>query len=344
MCINPHLKYKTSFFCILFYFNIAESGRESYVVKNFWIPFRLKHATSNIKGIRLLKKKSERINKNHKQNLTLSNFFRTKPLFERSKNIVPNGISESIKICIENLGNDVYRKMLVELAKCGSPSMNRIKTTDCVFVYHANICGFCLLYSWIFLTTFGVATLGLEPPIRPGDDFADTSMRHLQLATDFARPHALLGQLDNSLAGLGRQRSPVDELTAELVQRGGRARTHLFPIGLAVRRGHRRRRRSLCLAMLGQPKFVVVIELCFVRASLPASAGSVGGRARYRRRRARVFLVTRTVHLLALEMGVLSYGSSYSLYCSGTVDEFTSSSSFSPVSSSFLHASSLHRV
>lgn len=35
-------------------------------------------------------------------------------------------------------------------------------------ISHANMVGFCLLYSAIFSTTFGVATLGLEPPITPG--------------------------------------------------------------------------------------------------------------------------------------------------------------------------------
>ena len=36
-------------------------------------------------------------------------------------------------------------------------------------ISHAKICGFRRLYSLIFLTTCGVATLGLEPPMRPGD-------------------------------------------------------------------------------------------------------------------------------------------------------------------------------
>lgn len=35
-------------------------------------------------------------------------------------------------------------------------------------ISQANIVGFCLLYSAILSTTFGVATLGLEPPITPG--------------------------------------------------------------------------------------------------------------------------------------------------------------------------------
>ena len=43
-----------------------------------------------------------------------------------------------------------------------------------IFIYlflisHANICGLSRLYSFIFLTTLGVATLGFDPPIRPGD-------------------------------------------------------------------------------------------------------------------------------------------------------------------------------
>lgn len=35
-------------------------------------------------------------------------------------------------------------------------------------ISQANMVGFCLLYSAILSTTFGVATLGLEPPITPG--------------------------------------------------------------------------------------------------------------------------------------------------------------------------------
>lgn len=35
-------------------------------------------------------------------------------------------------------------------------------------ISQANMVGFCLLYSAILSTTFGVATLGLEPPMTPG--------------------------------------------------------------------------------------------------------------------------------------------------------------------------------
>lgn len=35
-------------------------------------------------------------------------------------------------------------------------------------ISHANIVGFCRLYSAILSTTFGVATFGLEPPMTPG--------------------------------------------------------------------------------------------------------------------------------------------------------------------------------
>lgn len=35
-------------------------------------------------------------------------------------------------------------------------------------ISHANIVGFSRLYCSIFETTVGVATFGLEPPIRPG--------------------------------------------------------------------------------------------------------------------------------------------------------------------------------
>lgn len=35
-------------------------------------------------------------------------------------------------------------------------------------ISHANIVGFSLLYCSIFDTTAGVATFGLEPPIKPG--------------------------------------------------------------------------------------------------------------------------------------------------------------------------------
>lgn len=35
-------------------------------------------------------------------------------------------------------------------------------------ISQANMVGFCRLYSAILSTTFGVATLGLEPPITPG--------------------------------------------------------------------------------------------------------------------------------------------------------------------------------
>lgn len=35
-------------------------------------------------------------------------------------------------------------------------------------ISHANIVGFSLLYCSIFETTAGVATFGLEPPIKPG--------------------------------------------------------------------------------------------------------------------------------------------------------------------------------
>ena len=55
-------------------------------------------------------------------------------------------------------------------------------------------------------------------------DLADTAVGDLQLAADLAGTDALVGEVDDFFARLGGQRAPVDELAAELVERGGRAR------------------------------------------------------------------------------------------------------------------------
>lgn len=51
----------------------------------------------------------------------------------------------------------------------GTVSLSQIPSASSLsLISHANIVGFCLLYSAILSTTFGVATLGLDPPITPG--------------------------------------------------------------------------------------------------------------------------------------------------------------------------------
>jgi len=55
-------------------------------------------------------------------------------------------------------------------------------------------------------------------------DLADAAVGDLQLAADLAGTDALVGQVHDFFARLGGQRAPVDELAAELVERGGRAR------------------------------------------------------------------------------------------------------------------------
>ncbi|RNA21535.1 hypothetical protein BpHYR1_030637 [Brachionus plicatilis] len=68
---------------------------------------------------------------------------RTKEL----KNIKQNGISDSIKICIENIGNDVYRKMLFTYSMT-QLIYAQLKDKRISFKMYVFLC----LYSYIALT------------------------------------------------------------------------------------------------------------------------------------------------------------------------------------------------
>lgn len=58
--------------------------------------------------------------------------------------------------------------LLMELT-LGTMSLSHTPSASSLsLISQANIVGFCLLYSAILSTTFGVATLGLEPPMTPG--------------------------------------------------------------------------------------------------------------------------------------------------------------------------------
>lgn len=58
--------------------------------------------------------------------------------------------------------------LLMELT-LGTMSLSHTPSASSLsLISQANMVGFCLLYSAILSTTFGVATLGLEPPITPG--------------------------------------------------------------------------------------------------------------------------------------------------------------------------------
>lgn len=62
----------------------------------------------------------------------------------------------------------IYTNLFIELT-LGTLSLSQTPSAKSLsLISQANIVGFCRLYSAIFETTFGVATLGLLPPITPG--------------------------------------------------------------------------------------------------------------------------------------------------------------------------------
>lgn len=66
------------------------------------------------------------------------------------------------------LGLVLWSNLLMELT-LGTMSLSHTPSASSLsLISQANMVGFCLLYSAILSTTFGVATLGLEPPITPG--------------------------------------------------------------------------------------------------------------------------------------------------------------------------------